>query len=146
MGGVAWWPAILTYATVEKEKREGVRFGTRHVAGGAVEGCGGLARRSGGVGWPAPACTGGRRAPVHNRGGGVAAKGARPQNRAAAVKFNLKSNSNRFKTDQNHSNFDHLKNDLLELEKFELKYGFEDLKKVNNFLHRIFFIFGMDFK
>jgi hypothetical protein len=95
---------------------------------------------------PEPACTGGQRALVHNRGGGVAAKEARPQNRAAAVKFNLKSNSNHFKTDQNHSNFDHLKNDLLELKKFELKYGFEDLKKVNNFLHRIFFIFGMDFK
>jgi hypothetical protein len=28
--------------------------------------------------------------------------------------------------------------------KFEVKYGFEDLGEINNFLHRIFFRFRMD--
>jgi hypothetical protein len=62
------------------------------------------------------------------------------------VKFDLKSNSNCFKTDPNHSNFYRLKIDLSELEIFELKYRFEDLKNMNNFLHRSFFRFGMDSK
>jgi hypothetical protein len=44
------------------------------------------------------------------------------------------------------SKFDRSKFDLPELQKFEVKYGFEDLKKVNNFLHRNFFRFGMEFK
>jgi hypothetical protein len=33
---------------------------------------------------------------------------------------------------------------LPELRMFEIKYGFEDLKKMNNFLHRNFFKFGRD--
>jgi hypothetical protein len=64
----------------------------------------------------------------------------------AVVEFDLKSSSNRFKTDPNYSNFDRLKNDFPELKQFKLKYGFDDLKKMNNFLHRSFFRFGMDFK
>jgi hypothetical protein len=43
------------------------------------------------------------------------------------------------------SNFDHPKNDLPELKNFEIKYGFEDLEKMNNFLHRNFFRFERDF-
>jgi hypothetical protein len=30
--------------------------------------------------------------------------------------------------------------------KIGIKYGFEELEKMNNFLHRSFFRFGMDFK
>jgi hypothetical protein len=72
--------------------------------------------------------------------------GSPSQSRVAAVKSDLKSNSNHFKTYSNHSNFDRLKNGLPELKKFELKYGFEDIEKVNNFLHRSFSRFRMDFK
>jgi hypothetical protein len=81
---------------------------------------------------------------VHNRGGRVAARGPRPQSRAAALKFDLKSNSNHFKIDPNHSNFDCLKNDLPELEKIELKYDFEGFEEGNNFLHRHVFRFVME--
>jgi hypothetical protein len=35
---------------------------------------------------------------------------------------------------------------LPELQKSEIKYVFEDLEKMNNFLHRKFFRFGGDFK
>jgi hypothetical protein len=42
------------------------------------------------------------------------------------------------------SNFARQKNDLPELENFEIKYSFEDIEKMNNFLHRNFFIFGRD--
>jgi hypothetical protein len=38
------------------------------------------------------------------------------------------------------------KEDLLELEKLEIKYGFEDLKKMNHFLHSNFFSFEMGFE
>jgi hypothetical protein len=100
----------------EKEKG-GVQFGTRHAAGGAGEGRGGLAQRSGSTGWLAPAqsrCARVGGAPRCTTGAaGWLSKGPRPQSRAAAVKFDLKSNSNRFKIDPNHSNFDRLKNDLL---------------------------------
>jgi hypothetical protein len=36
------------------------------------------------------------------------------------------------------------KNDLSELENFEIKYGFEGIEKVNNFLYRNFFRLGRD--
>jgi hypothetical protein len=39
-----------------------------------------------------------------------------------------------------------LKNDHPELEKFEEKYGFKGFEEGNNFLHRNFIRFGMDFK
>jgi hypothetical protein len=43
-----------------------------------------------------------------------------------------------FQTDSNQvqivSNFEQSKKDLSELEKIEIKYGFEDHKKMNNFL------------
>jgi hypothetical protein len=50
-GSVVRWLAILTDVAAEKEKR-GVWFGTRHTAGGAREGCGGPAQRSGGARCP----------------------------------------------------------------------------------------------
>jgi hypothetical protein len=56
----------------------------------------------------------------------------------------LKSNSNHFKTNPNHSNFDYLKNDIPELENFELKYDFEGFEERNNFLHRNVFRFMME--
>jgi hypothetical protein len=45
---------------------------------------------------------------------------------------------------QKNSNFDRSKFDLLELKKFEIKFGFEDLEIMNNFLQRNFFRFGRD--
>jgi hypothetical protein len=42
------------------------------------------------------------------------------------------------------SNFANLENDLLELENFEIKYDFEDIENMNNFVHIIFFRFGRD--
>jgi hypothetical protein len=36
------------------------------------------------------------------------------------------------------SNFDRSKNDPIELQKFEIKYGFKDLKKIKKNLHRNF--------
>jgi hypothetical protein len=80
------------------------------------------------------------------RGGEELGMGVGDQRSGRAIKFDLKSNSNYFKIDSNHSNFDRLKNGLPELKKFELKYCFEDPKEMNNFLHRGFFRFGMDFK
>jgi hypothetical protein len=90
------------------------------------------------------------------RGGDELGMGVGDRRSGRAIKFDLKSNSNYFKIDSNHSNyfkidsnhssFDHLKNGLPELKKFELKYCFEDPKEMNNFLHRGFFRFGMDFK
>jgi hypothetical protein len=35
--------------------------------------------------------------------------------------------------------------DLPKLKKIEIKYGFEGFEERNNFLHRNFFIFKMDF-
>jgi hypothetical protein len=52
----------------------------------------------------------------------------------------------RFKQTLNHSNFNRSKKDLPELENFGLKYDSEDLEKVNNFVHRNFFRFRMNFK
>jgi hypothetical protein len=53
------------------------------------------------------------------------------------------SNSNGFKL---YSNFDRSRNDLPELENFEIKYGFEGFEERNNFLHRNFSRFRMYFK
>jgi hypothetical protein len=41
-------------------------------------------------------------------------------------------------------NFNSFEEDLPEFKKFEVKYGFEDLEEMNNFLHRNFHRFGMD--
>jgi hypothetical protein len=53
----------------------------------------------------------------------------------------------KFQTDLNYiqirSNIDRSKIDLPELQKFE-KYGFKDLKRMNNFLHTNFFRFRRD--
>jgi hypothetical protein len=49
-----------------------------------------------------------------------------------------------FKQVQFISNIDRPKNALFELQKFETKYGFEDLEKMNNLLHRNFFRFRKD--
>jgi hypothetical protein len=42
--------------------------------------------------------------------------------------------------------FDRSKKYFLELQKFEIKYDFEDLKKMNSFIHRSFFGFERDFE
>jgi hypothetical protein len=54
--------------------------------------------------------------------------------------------SNRFQIRkvQKHSNFDRSQFDLPELQKFGITYGFEDLERMDNFLHRNFFTFGKD--
>jgi hypothetical protein len=44
------------------------------------------------------------------------------------------------------SNFDRSNKGLPEPKKIEIKYGFEDLEKMNNFLHINFFRFGSDFE
>jgi hypothetical protein len=54
------------------------------------------------------------------------------------IQTNCKSNSNRFKLGWP-------KKDLPELKKFEIKYACEGLEEVNNFLHRNFSRFKMDF-
>jgi hypothetical protein len=53
---------------------------------------------------------------------------------------------NRFqiRTVEKHPNFEQFKCDLFEIQKFGIKYCFEDLKKMNNFLYRNFFRFGKD--
>jgi hypothetical protein len=48
------------------------------------------------------------------------------------------SNSNHFEYFQIHSNFERSKKDLPGLENFEIKYGFEDLEKMNNVIYRNF--------
>jgi hypothetical protein len=52
-------------------------------------------------------------------------------------------NSNNF---QIHSNVDRSKHDLHKLEKFERKYDFEWFEERNNFLHRNFFRFEVNFE
>jgi hypothetical protein len=49
--------------------------------------------------------------------------------------------SNKFQTI---SNFGRLENYFPRLRKIEIKYGFEDLGEMNNFLYRNFLKFGMD--
>jgi hypothetical protein len=56
----------------------------------------------------------------------------------------LENGLNRFKQTSNCSNFNWSKKDLPELKQFEIKYFFEDLGQVNNFLRRSFFRFRMD--
>jgi hypothetical protein len=65
-----------------------------------------------------------------------------------AIKYGLNhfKNSNYFKNIQFFSNFNQSKFDLSELQKFGIKYCFEDLKEMNNFLHRNLFRSRMDFK
>jgi hypothetical protein len=58
------------------------------------------------------------------------------QCQVARFKLDLKSNpnSNGSKHFQTVSNFDQLEKYFLGLEKIEIKYGFEDLREMNNFL------------
>jgi hypothetical protein len=51
--------------------------------------------------------------------------------------------SNRLKL---YSNFDCFKKDIPEIQKFEIKYGCEGFEERNNFLHRNFFRFEIDFE
>jgi hypothetical protein len=53
---------------------------------------------------------------------------------------------NDFKPFQINSNFFRSKQDLPELEKFELKYGSEGIKERNNFLNTNLYIFEMDLR
>jgi hypothetical protein len=65
--------------------------------------------------------------------------GPRPQCRCLNQQLGSKT-VNPFKFEfQTRSNLDWSKNDVPELQKFEIKYDFEYLKKVNNVLHRNFF-------
>jgi hypothetical protein len=52
----------------------------------------------------------------------------------------------RFENVQISPNFDRSNFDIPEVNKFVIKYEFEYLKKMNNFVHRNFFRFRMDFK
>jgi hypothetical protein len=61
------------------------------------------------------------------------------------IDFCLNSNSKEFKQNSNPINFDRSKKHLFELQKFEIKYGSEGFEERNNFCHRNFFIFKMDF-
>jgi hypothetical protein len=62
----------------------------------------------------------------------------------------VKNGLNRFKklkrskNIQTFPNFDSSKFDLTKPQKFKIKYGFEDLGRMNNLLHRNFFRFGRD--
>jgi hypothetical protein len=47
---------------------------------------------------------------------------------------------------QTHSNLIWFKKDLSKLEKFEIKYNIDDFEERNNFLHRNFFRFEVDFE
>jgi hypothetical protein len=93
--------------------------GGRWPRGGEELGMGVQDRRSGraargGRNWPGADVRGWAARPnAKQRQRGGCQGGIRAQSRAAAVKFDLKSNSNHFKTDSNHSNFDRLKNGLL---------------------------------
>jgi hypothetical protein len=58
------------------------------------------------------------------------------------VKYGL----NRFKNIQFFPNFDGSKFELSIFQKIIIKYGFEDVEEMNNFLHRSFFRFGMSVK
>jgi vacuolar-type H+-ATPase subunit C/Vma6 len=60
-------------------------------------------------------------------------------------RFEYISNLNEFKLLQNLSNFAQSKNGLPYPENFEIKYSFEALEKMNNFLYRNFLKFGIDF-
>ncbi len=55
----------------------------------------------------------------------------------------IQTDSNRF---QNLLNFDRSEKNLPELQKFEIKYGYEGVEEGNNFLHMNFSRFEMDFK
>jgi hypothetical protein len=60
---------------------------------------------------------------------------------AGSKRFQPFQKFKQFENVQNFPNFDQSKFDLPELQKFEINYGFEDLEKMNNFLHRNFFRF-----
>jgi hypothetical protein len=69
-----------------------------------------------------------------------------PQYRAAATisfKIQIQTDSNEI---QILSKFDRSKKGLSELKKIEIKYGCDVFEERDNFLHRNFFIFEMDFK
>jgi hypothetical protein len=108
---------------------------------------GGLARLSGsGVGqWPQAGGVCAHDVSLNRGGWGLLTRGPPLQSRAAAVwiyfEFNFKTSLNPI---QIVSNFANLENDLLELENFEIKYDFEDIENMNNFVHIIFFRFGRD--
>jgi hypothetical protein len=79
-------------------------------------------------------------------GGGRGAGGGRWPHGGAAVKFDLKSNSNHFKTDSNHSKFECSKKNFPELKKIKIKYDCEDFEERNNFFHRNFSRFETNFE
>jgi hypothetical protein len=60
------------------------------------------------------------------------------------TRFEIKSEFNCFKQFQTVSNFGRLEKYLPRLGKIEIKYSFEDLREMNNFLYRNFLRFRMD--
>jgi hypothetical protein len=58
-------------------------------------------------------------------------------------RFQIQMDSNQVQID---SNFDRPKRNHPELQKFEIEYSFKYFERMNNFLHRNFFRFEMDFK
>jgi hypothetical protein len=65
-----------------------------------------------------------------------------PRYRHGRRRFDYISNSNEFELLQNLPKFDQSKNNLPLLENFEIKYDFESLEKMNNFLHIKFLRFS----
>jgi hypothetical protein len=92
--------------------------------------------------WAGGACTCGRH---QNRGGGPAKWGPVTVPGGKVKRFKPFPNSN-VQNVQIFPNVDRSKNNLPELQKLEIKYGFEILEKMNNFLHRNFFRFGRNFE
>jgi hypothetical protein len=76
---------------------------------------------------------GGRDANMWARGYSAGRRGANSKFKWIQIKFKYFQ----ILTDQN---------DLTELENFEIKYSFEGFEERNNFLHKDFFRFEMDFK
>jgi hypothetical protein len=72
--------------------------------------------------------------------------GAPAQSRATRGKKRFKPfpKFKRFKNVYFFPNFDRSKFGIPALQKFEIKYSFEDIKKMNNFIYRNFFKFERD--
>jgi hypothetical protein len=82
---------------------------------------------------------------VPKKGGWITDKWARGHsNERRRFELGLNAYSNKFKQVQIFSNCDQPKKHFPLLRKIEIKYVFEGLKKMNNFLHRNFFRFRRD--
>jgi hypothetical protein len=171
-GGDFWWLQRCSGGRGGQEA-EGKRGGAHDVRRRKMvrrEGSGGdggrpsLYRRGGGVGWVVrsghvAAGNGGpvagicwvqwRRVVIGQAGDWCVSRalttgpGALTSGRRIWFGFKFQKNSNQF---QIPSNFDRPKKDSPELEKFEIKYGYEGFEERNKLLHRNFSRFEMDLK